>query len=718
MADFIIEIGTEEIPSNMIPALVGELEDKVRAKLTEKRLPFEAIKKFGAPRRIGLCVWNISEKQPDSDEIMMGPPVSIAMNDKGEWTQASLGFAKKNGLKAEELKVIEGPKGKVVGAEVQVKGRTAEEILAEVIPAAVDSLYLPKSMKWGDGEHEFVRPVRWVLALLDTKVVPMSIKGVEAGNTTRGHRVFGKEGAVVADPTAYFDTLKHEHVIADIEERRKKILRALGDLAESVEGKWHDDKPETEDLLKSVIFLSEFPSVVLGEIPGEFLSLPTPVLSTCLREHQKFFSVYKKGIGSKHEILPYFLAVCDGPRTLGETKTILEGLKNVTIARLQDAKFFYEHDKAVKLEKRLEELKGILYHPKIGTYYEKSRRMERYARELAPFFSIDPDITAKAALLSKCDLASLLIQEKEFTSLQGVAGGLYAESQGEDPRISRAISEHYQPTAGEDGKTSPYSLAVTVADRFDTLIEFFKIKETPTGSKDPFGLRRAGKIVVEILADASLYEGSAKPQVSLEELARRWYGKDCPELLEFLKERLRYFFESAKGPDGKPRFQYDEINAILATPMNNLIDMVERLSALNAVRQEHREDFDALGVAFKRSRNILKGLPSYRLDPAKFLPENSKEGVCERELHKAYIQIKDKAEEDIARGEYRGALRSIATLRPHVDKFYDDVLVMCDPEGKDPQKTAVQQNRLALLERLTKLFYKIADFAEIVPRES
>ena len=716
MADFILEIGTEEIPAQMIPTLVGELEEKVRARLSDRKLPFEAIKKFAAPRRMGICIWNVLERQADSEETLLGPPVSVAMNEKGGWTQAALGFAKKNGLKAEELKVIEGPRGKVAGAEIAVKGKTAAEILSEEIPAAVDSLYLPKAMKWGDGEHLFVRPVRWVLALLDTKVVPIKIKGVESGNTSRGHRIFGKESVVVADPTAYFDTLKHEHVIADIEERRKKIVRSLDELASSVGGRWHDDKPETEDLLMSVLFLSEFPSVVLGEIPSEFLSLPTPVLSTCLREHQKFFSVYGSGEGGRLEILPYFLAVCDGPKSLGDT--ILEGLKNVTIARLQDAKFFYEHDKVVKLEKRLEELKGILYHPKIGSYYEKSRRMERYARELAPFFSLDADLAARAALLSKCDLASLLVQEKEFTSLQGIAGGLYAESQGEDHRVAGAIAGHYSPVQDNGLKANPYALVVTVADRFDTLIEFFKIKETPTGTKDPFGLRRAGKMVVEILADPSLYEGGSKPEVSLEELARRWYGRECPELMDFFRERLRYFLESEKSPDGKPRFQYDEINAILATPMTNLMDMREKLFALNAVRQEHREDFDALGVAFKRSRNILKGLPSYRLDPAKFLPENSKEGVCERELHKAYIQIKDKAEEDIAGKEYRRALRSIATLRPHVDKFYDEVLVMCDPEGKDPQKTAVQQNRLALLERLTKLFYKIADFAEIVPRES
>jgi len=716
MADFIVEIGTEEIPAYMIPALVGELEEKMRARLSDRKLPFEAIKKFAAPRRIGICIWNVKERQPDSEETVLGPPVAVAMDDKGGWTRAAEGFARKNGLTMEELRVVEGPKGKVVGAVKEVRGREAGEILAEEIPAAVDSLYLPKSMKWGNGDHVFVRPVRWVLALLDTKVVPMTVKGIESSNKSRGHRIFGAEEVPVADPTAYFDTLKHEHVVSDIEERRKKIVNGLDELAASVGGQWHDDKPETEELLKSVLFLSEFPSVVIGKIPTEFLSLPTPVLSTCLREHQKFFSVYKAGEGGRLEILPYFLAVCDGPKSLGET--ILEGLGNVTVARLQDAKFFYEHDKIVKLEKRLEELKGILYHPKIGSYYDKSRRMERYARELAPFFSLDPDIAARAALLSKCDLASLLVQEKEFTSLQGVAGGLYAESQGEDPRIAGAIAGHYSPAQGQGAPVNPYSLVLTVADRFDTLIEFFKIKETPTGTKDPFGLRRAGRMVVEVLADPSLYEGGKKPELSLEEIAKRWYGKECPELVDFLRERMRFFLENEKGPDGKPRFQYDEVNAILSTPLSNLMDMRERLIALNGVRKEYREDFDALSVAFKRSRNILKGLPSYRLDPARFLPENSKEGECERALHKAYIQIKDKVEDDIAKREYFGALRSIATLRPHVDRFYDEVLVMCDPEGKDPQKTAVQQNRLALLERLTKLFYKIADFSEIVPKES
>lgn len=714
MADFLLEIGTEEIPPKAVPDLLSDLKSKIEGKLKEKRIGFKEVKEFGTLRRLGIFVREIALKQEDIVETIFGPPLKIAKKEDGSWSDAAIGFAKKNGINLNEIHIFKGTKGDVIGAEKEIKGIETEKILCEVIPEVVDSLYLPKSMRWGDGNYVFIRPVRWVVALLDDKVLKLKIKGIESSNISRGKRIFGKERVTISKASAYFDTLRNEFVISNIEDRRKKIEDELTKLSSEVGGFYDDNSEETSELLKTVLFLSEYPTLLLGEIPEEFVTLPPVVLSTCLREHQKFFSVFKKDESGEIKPLPYFLAVVDAPPSIKEN--ILNGLKSVTIARLSDARFFYEHDKKVNLERRVEELKGIVFHPKIGSYYEKARRMERYARELAPFFNVDPNLAARCALLSKSDLASLLVQEKEFTSLQGIAGGLYAEAQGEDYNVAKGIKEHYNPKIEKDKATNPFSLITALSDRIDTLIEFFKIGEIPSGSKDPFGLRRASKIVVDILSNPEYYKGEEPPRINLSEILKRWYGKDCPHLIDFLKERLKFIFESEVDENGKKKFNYDEINALLATPLGDLIDMRERLTALNLVRNRYKDDFDALSIAYKRAKNILKGMPHYRLDPALFLKEDCKEGQAERALHTAYTQIKDSFEEAVKNRNYVDALTTLATLRPYIDRFFDDVLVMVDPEGKDPQKTALQQNRLALMERISRLFSTMCDFSEIVPR--
>jgi len=713
MADFLLEIGTEEIPPLMVLPLLGELKEKTESKLKEKKINFKSVNTSGTGRRLILIVKEIALCQEDSCETFYGPPAKIAIGKDSNFTHAAISFAKKVNVPLEELKILDGPRGKAVGVVKEIKGKKSLEILSNELPKIIDSLYLPKSMKWGEGNYTFIRPVRWVLALIGNEVVDLEIKGVKSGKKTRGHRILSRKEIEIENSDEYFEKLRKEFVIADAEERKEKIVLEMNSFCEKIGGFWNDASEETEKLLETVTFLCEHPVTIMGDIPSEFISLPAPVLSTCLREHQKFFGVFKKQDNGAKVSLPFFIAISDGSEDLKDT--VLDGLKNVTIARLVDAKFFFEHDKTLKLEKKLDDLKEIVFHPKIGSYYDKSRRMERYARELAPYFGVDPDLAARAALLSKCDLASLLVQEKEFTSLQGIAGGLYAEAQGEDYNVAKAIYEHYDPPVYPDRPTNPYSIIVCISDRADTLIEFFKIGEIPSGSKDPFGLRRAGKMVVDLLSNQDYYKENEKPQTNLQDIIFKWYGKENPQLIEFLKERFRSQIESETNDDGTPKYKYDEINAVLATPFNNLFDLKEKLFALNTVRSQYIDDFDALSIAFKRAKNILRNVPLFRLDPLKFLPEETKEGSAERALHKAYIQIKDVVESEIAKKNYIDALTTLSTLRPYVDRFFDDVLVMCDPEGKDPQKTAIQQNRLALLGRITKLFYEIADFSEIVP---
>lgn len=712
MADFLLEIGTEELPAGMIPGLFGDLAAGVQERLRAAGLPFELVVPGGAPRRLVLLIQGLPLRQEDRVETVCGPPLKQAKDDAGNWAQAALGFAKKQGVEPSVLREVQGAKGPCAGFEREVKGRTAEEILAEVVPAAVDGLYLPKAMRWGNGDHLFVRPVRWVVALLEDRVVPMVIKGTASGRTSRGHRIFGPPAVGVPSVREYFKVLRDARVIPDPEERRLLVREELDAAARSEGGVWNLS-PEAEALLETVSYLCEYPSVLVGSIPEEFTTLPASILATCLREHQKSFTLFRKPSGDgEPKALPRFAAVIDAP---GDPRGLVRrGNENVTVARLSDARFFYEHDLAVPLDRRLGELRGIVFHPKIGTYYDKAKRMEVLARDLAPAWGLDGGMAARAALLSKCDLASLLVQEKEFTSLQGIAGGLYAEAQGEDGEVARAVREHYRPASpedplpGEPGKPETYlGRVVSVTDKLDNLMEFFKLDLVPSGSKDPFALRRAAVGAVRILCDRSL-PGGRGPDLRLGD----WLGKSAPEvapkILEFVAERLRALWE--------PRASYDEMNAVLSRGVDLLWEMEARLDAVHAVRQEFPSDFDALSVAFKRSRNILRGIPTYPRDEAKFLQAGTKEGDGERALHAAVEEVRGEAEGLLDAGAFASALRKLATVRPAVDRFFDDVLVMCDPEGKDPAKTALQQNRLALLQRLVALFDRVADFSEIVPK--
>jgi glycyl-tRNA synthetase beta chain len=694
MADFLFELGTEEIPAPMIPGLFEELADRVRKGLTEAGLAFDEVLSFGAPRRIGFLAKGLPLRQADRTESVVGPALSIARDAQGNWTKAAEGFARKQGVDMSVVKEVTGPKGPCVGFEREVKGRATGDILAEIVPAAVEGLYLPKAMRWGDWSQLFVRPVRWAVALLEDQIVPISVTGVASGRTTRGHRFHGASSVDIPSASSYFEVMRKQFVLADPAERRQRIKIQLRECAAEVAGSPHED-PE---LLETVAYLCEYPTVLSGDIPKAFLSLPSEILVTCLREHQKFFVV----MGQDGEPMPCFLSVIDAPDD--PKGFIRRGNQNVSVSRLSDAQFFFEHDKAVPLDQRLEELRGIVFHPKLGSYHDKALRMEDYARRLAESWGADPQEAVWAAGRSKCDLASLLVQEKEFTALQGIAGGLYAKAQGRSDAEADAIYDHYLPASLESAlPRGTVGACVAAADKVDTLVEMFRIGQAPTGSKDPFALRRAALGLLRILVEKGL-------KIDLPALlSSRGVAPDS--LTDFLSGRLRYLWEE-RG------FAYDEINAVLAFGLTDPSDLDMKLRALHLIRSEFGEDFDHLSVAFKRVRNILKGIDEYPLDPGLFLPASEREGAGERALFAAYESVKDKAGELIDRGQYAEALRVLATVRPAVDKFFDDVLVMCDPEGKDPHRTALQRNRLALLQRMVALFNRVADFSEIVPKEN
>jgi len=694
VADFLFELGTEELPAAMLEGLRDDLSVRVREGLETLNLPVDSVRSFAAPRRLGVLVSGLPARQEDRTETVVGPALTVARDPQGNWTKAAEGFARKQGVPLTDCNEVEGPKGLCIGFTRVVKGRETAPLLAELLPAVVEALHLPKAMRWGSGDQLFVRAVRWVVALLDDSVVPMTVKGVASGRASRGHRLHGAASVEVPSAGAYFETLKAAFVLADPETREGRIRGQLAAEAGRMGGNVQDDS----ELVAAVSAMNEYPTVLAGDIPEEFLSLPAEVLVTCLREHQKFFVV----VDAQDTPLPHFLAVMEGPKD-GQG-FVRRGYENVSRARLADARFFYDHDAALPSDRRLEELKGVVFHPRLGSYHDKALRLEALARRLAQAWGADADAAGWAALHCKADLVSLLVQEKEFTDLQGVAGGLYARAQGLPEAQWQALYDHYKPAGtGDSLPRGTVGACVAVADKLDTLMEMFRIGQAPSGSKDPFALRRAALGLMRILVESRL-------PLDLPAFLSAG-GPALAGLLEFLEGRLRYLWEERNLP-------YDEINAALAAGLTDPVDAQDRLDALHKVRTEHAEDFDALSVAFKRAKNILKGQAPRDLDPARFLPEADKEGAGERGLHAAYLSVKDDAERALERLDYTEALRKLAAVRPAVDRFFDDVLVMADPEGKDPEKTARQDNRLALLQRLVALFDRVADFSQIVPRQA
>ncbi len=747
MADFLLEIGTEEIPAGMAKRLADELSSRVADGLKESGVAFLSKRLIAAPRRIGFLLEELPEKQADRQETMVGPNLSIAKDANGNWTKAAEGFARKQGVSLGELREVESQKGACVGFTREVAGKSTARLLGEIIPAAVDALYLPKAMRWGTGEQLFVRPVRWVVALFGDQAVPLKIKGVASGRISRGHRIHGAREIEIHSPDEYFEKLRDDCVIADPKERKEKIERELTTLAAKTNGAWDVHlRDQTDDisggLLETLVFTCEYPSAFLGNIPESYTSLPEPIFATCLKEHQKSFAVYATDEPGEPlatipitetgaALRPCFLAVMDGPE---DAKGLIKkGNENVTISRLSDAKFFYDHDVKVPLERRLEELKGIVYHPKLGTYHDKALRLEALARKLAPLFNESADFAGEAAKLCKADLASLLVQEKEFTSLQGIAGGLCAKAQGKNPSIARAISEHYgTPMFDHFDMAHPcLGIVVALADKLDTLIQFFSIGLVPTGSKDPFGLRRAASEVVKILSAPGYASDLRSRNHGFHFDLGKFLRKEAPgcydALSSFLLERARFQWEgqriyapAAQGQPAAPSspLTYDEVDAVLSQGLADLGEMRLRLEALHQVRDEFPEDFDHLSVAHKRARNLTKDQPLFAVDASKFLREDEKEGAGERGLFNALAAAEEETKNMLAASDYVSFLRRLAGLRPAVDEFFDDVMVMCDPGGKDPAKAALQRNRLALLQRLVALFEKVADLSAIVPNQA
>jgi glycyl-tRNA synthetase beta chain len=704
MADFLLEIGLDEVPARMIAGAESELGRRVNDLLTRERLLAARAKltTYSTPRRLAVLVEGVEAGQADTEEKMTGPSWKVAFKD-GAPTKAAEAFAKKVGVAVDALDKVTNAKGEYVGATVKRLGRTASELLAAELPKEVLSIYWAKNMYWRAGKPEhFVRPVRWIVALLDSVVVPLEIAGIQAGNASRGHRILhGEAPVVIAKPTDYLAELRKAYVNADVAARRQTIRKALDAATRTVAGaRWREDAP----LIETVVHLTEWPSVVLGDFEPEYLALPEEVLVTVMRDHQKYFAVE----GADGKLAPHFLAVLNTQVDDEGREIIRHGNARVLRARFKDARFFWEVDQKIPLTERVESLKNVTFQKELGSYYDKTLANKLVARELALMAqqeidcpAIDRDALAKAAELSKTDLTTELV--KEFTELQGVIGGLYAKAQGLSDTVAKAIYDQYTPASIEDPiPTTVEGQLLGLADRIQTIDAMFRIGNAPTGSKDPFALRRAANAVVKILAESNLpltlrdvlHAPGNEPEQGIGLDGR--FQSDTP-LRAFLKERLNFYLKDMRG------FAYDVVNAVLAAGADDVRDAIARAEALTAARES--ADFAAISAAFKRIKNILRQAEEKHFEigspkDVKLAPEAQQLADAAGALAPEVAKLR----QDRSYGE---ALALIATLRPAVDAFFDKVMVL----DNDP---AIRGANLGLIDGILHGFSGIADFSEIV----
>lgn len=702
MPDFLLEIGLEEIPARMIDGAEAELRKRVADMLERESLAQSPeVEPYSTPRRVAVLARGIAEKQADAEEQVLGPSVKVAYKD-GQPTAAAQAFARKVNVDVAQLKSVTTPRGEYLAATVTRKGRTAQEILAEALPKEINALYWAKNMYWREGKPErFVRPVRWMVSLLGDQVVPLEYAGIRAARKSCGHRLLGHDVEVKA-PTSYAADLKAAGVLTRREERLALIRKELDQACRTVAGaRWREDK----ELLDTVVNLTEYPAVILGNFEREFLALPEEVLVTVMRDHQKYFAVED----ASGKLAPHFLAVLNID---GDPNGIIQhGNERVLRARFRDARFFWTVDQKQPLRERVERLKNVTFQKDLGSYYDKSMRVQKLASQISQTLEdagvkVRPGIVHKAALLAKTDLTTELV--KEFTELQGIVGGLYAKAQGLDPAIGDAIYDQYKPESMEDAVPRTIEGAVlSIADKADSIAGMFALGLIPSGSKDPFALRRQANGIVKIVAEHKLtvnlaqvmsdalhgYDGS---QAAQKFTATAEYGA---AVASFLRERLEFYLRDALG------FAYDVVNAVLAAGGDDVVDVVARAQAVAKVRPS--EDFEAISAAFKRIKNILRQAneagkaiaPEFKADAA----ADDAERVLASEVQRVAPRVRELSQQR----DYAGALSEIATIRPAVDTFFDKVMVMVEDQG-------VRANRLALLQSLLKEFSTMADFSEIV----
>ncbi|NLK43283.1 MAG: glycine--tRNA ligase subunit beta [Tissierellia bacterium] len=686
---YLLEIGVEELPARFIGDALNQLKESTISILEDERIKYENIKTFSTPRRLTIIIEGLDEKQEDTELELKGPAKKIAFDEDENPTKALLGFMKGQGVDISSIYIEEHNGVDYVFARTTKKGKTIEEILSLNMPKAIRSINFPKSMKWGGKNLRFARPIRWIVSLLDDQVLDIDLEGIQVSNITKGHRFLGSSNIIIENVDNYADILRENFVIVDQEERKEIIKYGSERLAKERGGNIQKD----EKLLDEVTNIVEYPTPIIGRIKEEYLSLPPDVIITPMKEHLRFFPVFD----DKNRLLPYFITVRNGNKDFIET--VIKGNEKVLGARLEDAKFFYMEDIERPLESYVEDLQKITFQEKLGTLYDKTNRVQKLAKKIGEYLEVGEETgknIERAGYLSKADLITKMVTE--FTELQGKMGMEYARNSGENEIVSLAIFEQYLPRfSGDDLPTTTAGSVLSIADKMDSIAGLFAIGIHPTGSQDPFGLRRQALGVINIIIDKKLnisikelIETALYIYVEVNGLAFD-YDIVKGEIQEFFKGRIRNMFIDMD-------IRYDIVDAVLAADIDDIYDMKIRANKLNEWLK--KEGLSEILTAFNRVANLAEKAVSDEVQ-RDLLNED------ELELYESFYSIEERVEGFISKKEYDKALDNLVILKDPIDNFFEKVMVMVEDER-------IRNNRLGLLRKIYNMMIKICDLSKIV----
>ncbi|MTI70897.1 MAG: glycine--tRNA ligase subunit beta [Firmicutes bacterium] len=686
MNKFLLEIGTEEIPSRFIDDSLNQLKNNIKTTLKEERISFEDIKVYATPRRLVAIINEISGFQSDLEELVKGPSKKIGYDEKGNPTKALEGFARGQGVALEDI-IIKDFKGEeyIYANKVQ-KGKKVTEVLQNELPQIIKNINFPKPMKWGGKNLKFARPIRWIISLFNDEIVKFDLEGIIAGNVTRGHRFLGSSNIKIANVDEYFEKLRENYVIVDQNERMEIIKSGCEKLAKEKGGNLLQDK----GLLKELTYIVEYPTPLIGNINHKFLDLPKEVITTPMKEHQRYYPV----VDDKDRLLPYFIAVRNGNKEYLDT--VAKGNEKVIEARLEDAKFFFEEDTKYNLEDYVNNLKNVVFQEKLGTIYDKTIRIKELTTHLSEILQLGDETESniqRAAYLSKADLVTNMVNE--FSELQGIMGREYAKISGENEIVSLAIYEHYLPRFSEDDyPTTTAGAVISIADKLDTICGCFAIGIQPTGSQDPYGLRRQALGIINIILDKNI-------NISIDELidnSLSIYKSNIDFNIDKVKEEIIKFFKARmKNMFINNGIRYDVVDAIINVN-NNITDLQTRAIELN--KWIKKDELEEVLTAFNRVVKLANKANETKIDKDLLKEEE------EKKLYQVFSDVKETILSYIKEREYDKALDGLLNLKDPIDDFFDNVMVMVDDED-------LKNNRLALIKTIANTMNKICDLSKI-----
>ncbi|GAA0105403.1 glycine--tRNA ligase subunit beta [Paraclostridium sordellii] len=681
----LFEIGVEELPARYVNSAMEQLKLNIVKSFDENRITYDSVNVYSTPRRLTVVVDNICERQEDLEEEVKGPAKKIAVDADGNFTKPLLGFMKSKGIKEEDLYFKQVGKEEYAFGKIKQEGKLTSEVLKTVLPEAIKSMTFPKAMRWGGKNMRFIRPIRWMVCILNDSVLDIELEGIVSGNITKGHRFLGESEFEVNTLDEYLAKLKENFVILNQDERKSIIKEQCEEVAKSLGGEIELD----EELLEEVTHLVEYPTAFYGEFDEDYAKLPKEVVITPMKQHQRYFPVLKDG-----KLLPNFIAVRNGDSH--RIDNVKSGNEKVLEARLADALFFYKEDTKKSLESYIEKLKTVVFQAKLGTVYDKTLRIEKLANDILEKLNESgvKEDTLRAAKLCKADLVTGMVFE--FTELQGVMGREYAKVSGENENVAEAIFEHYLPRfAGDILPKTKAGIVLSIADKLDSIAGFFAIGIQPTGSQDPYALRRQALGIINILMDNNL-DISLKELVdlTLDNYSFIEFNKEevLNQIMDFFKDRIKNLFRDLG-------IRYDVIDAILSSNIDDIADMYARANALNSWID--KDELVEMLTAFNRVATLAQKAETDKVDI------NLMREEAEFNLYQQFQEIRSNVEHLLADKEYTKALDAFASLRPAIDNMFDSVMIMDKDE-------AIKNNRLAILKQIYDIMLNICDLSKIV----